>query len=100
MSSDEIKEQIAELQSKLKAAQKAEQELESGSPVAIANLLHSTLCIHNHIDGCSWEYETWENPGSTKLDWRHKAEKLLANCKREGITVKQLVKMIGWIHGR
>lgn len=98
MTSDEIKKQIAELQERLKAAQKAEQELESGSPVAIATLLHSTLCIHNHIDGCSWDYEAWENPGTTKLEWKRKAEMLLRNCKKEGITVIQLIKMIGWIH--
>lgn len=65
--SEELKTQIAKLQSELKKAQKEEQELESGSPVAIATLMHSKLCHWNHVDGCSWEYESWETPGPPKL---------------------------------
>lgn len=30
---------------------------------ALAELLHKRLCHHNHIDGCGWDYDTWDNTG-------------------------------------
>jgi hypothetical protein len=97
MKSETLKEKIAQLQSELKEAQKEEQQLASGSPVAIANLLHEKMCHHNHIDGCSWGYETWDMPKGTRADYVKRARKLLANCKAEGIHASQLVAIIEWI---
>ncbi|MHA1665888.1 MAG: hypothetical protein ACTSW7_00760 [Candidatus Thorarchaeota archaeon] len=38
-------------------------KLESYVPVEVqvAEILHEAFCNANHIDGCSWEYEKWED---------------------------------------
>ena len=43
----------------------------------LANFLHSRLCNWNHIDGCSWEYSSWDKPCSTRIGYRKKAESLI-----------------------
>ena len=35
--------------------------------IKIAEILHNGLCNTNHTDGCSWFYESWENPGWTRM---------------------------------
>ena len=42
-------------------------ELEVFGPhIQLADQLHEFLCHSNHTDGCSYHYESWENPGYTK----------------------------------
>lgn len=61
---------IAELlteRAKIDAQIKAEQErTKDFSPTErLADMLHETLCRHNHTDGCGWGYEkdwkTWDH---------------------------------------
>ena len=96
MRSEDIKQQISKLETELAVARKYEQQLESGSPTAIAELLHSKQCRWNHIDGCGWEYENWENPGHARQEYREKAVSLLAKAKAEGIDPPQLIRIIQW----
>jgi cell division septum initiation protein DivIVA len=98
LKSDELKEQIAALEKELKKAKDQERKLSSGSPVAVADFMHEKMCHHNHVDGCGWDYESWDRPGSTRQSWMDKATTLLANAKQEGITPSQVVLMIKWLH--
>lgn len=91
-----IQDQIDALQIELKDAMEYEKRLESGSPIAIAELLHTRQCHANHIDMCGWEYETWEKPGYSRTEYFKKAEKLLANARGEGIEPQQLIRIISW----
>lgn len=43
----------------------------------LADHLHNECCKWNHIDGCSWEYESWESPGNARNIWLKKARKIL-----------------------
>lgn len=97
MRSDELKERIAALKQELVETEKEERKLESGSPVAVAELLHSKFCHHNHTDGCSWGYKekNWQAP--THQEYLKKAEALITKAKRESITPQQLTKVIQWL---
>lgn len=52
----------------------------------VANLLHGSLCNANHIDQCSWSYESWENPGATRKRYLAKAQMLLSEYTFEDIS--------------
>ena len=56
--SEEIREKEKEL-----AILKEKQNKHSELPEAykLAEVLHSKLCHWNHIDGCGWDYENWDN---------------------------------------
>lgn len=41
----------------------------------LAKRLHEQFCMHNHIDGCSWEYEKWD--GYTHLKYLDQAHRIL-----------------------
>lgn len=44
--------------------------------IKIAEVLHTHLCNWNHTDGCSWFYESWEDPGCSKKDYLEKAKRV------------------------
>lgn len=48
----------------------------------LADWLHKKLCHNNHADGCGYFYENWNNPGTTRKEWRKRAE-LLENFLAE-----------------
>jgi hypothetical protein len=100
MKSEAIKEQIDKLQKDLKETQDYEQKLSSGSPVAIATYMHEVMCQNNHVDGCSWGYETWDCTNGDRARWLKRAKKLLANAAEEGITPSQVVLMVKWVNER
>lgn len=94
--SDDIKGQIARLKTNLEEALKWEQELESGSPIAVATELHKTLCTWNHTDGCGWEYESWERPGQTRQEWLNKAHAFIALAAKEGVPLPKALGIFKW----
>ena len=56
----------------------------------IADILHSTLCDHNHTDACSWYYRTWNDYvyGSDKYtrdEYVDKAKSMLAVADKDTI---------------
>lgn len=97
MKSTQIKAKIKALEEELSKVQEYEQKLESGSPVALAELLHSKKCHWNHTDGCGWEYESWERPGHARNEYLAQAEKLLNAATTEKIPVKTLIKVINMV---
>lgn len=57
---------IAEIESEMKKLEKEHKALiekyKNLTPEQkFATVLHDTLCTSNHMDGCGWEYEKWEN---------------------------------------
>jgi len=58
--SPEAKARIRELAPQI---QEELSKMESHVPVEIqvAEVLHDAFCHYNHADGCSWEYEKWED---------------------------------------
>lgn len=43
----------------------------------MAEILHKNLCQANHADGCSWHYESWENPGYSRNRYYRMAQQVL-----------------------
>lgn len=70
------------LDAKIEQLQKEQAELHAlGEGPRLANLMHSVFCRHNHIDGCSWQYETnddFKRTTSTRWHWLQKANRVLA----------------------
>lgn len=44
----------------------------------LAEYLHQINCNWNHIDGCSWQYESWDEPGNARNRYLDKARRILA----------------------
>jgi hypothetical protein len=40
------------------------------------------FCRSNHIDGCGWEYENWEDPGHARSRWYDDAITFLSKAKK------------------
>jgi hypothetical protein len=101
------KETIARLRAEadaLEAADKAFAELPEEHRLAIT--LHEMLCHHNHVDGCSWEYEYlekprgWVGPAATNWDghahsrYLSKARLVLACCNRNKISADAAIEIM------
>lgn len=55
-------EKIKQFEKELNELKKEQEEFNKLSPAKqLAEKLHEALCIHNHTDGCSWYYGSWEN---------------------------------------
>ncbi len=51
-------EQIRKLEKQIAELKEADERFAALNPAhRLAITLHSTLCHHNHTDGCGWEYE-------------------------------------------
>jgi len=68
--------QLLAERAKIDAQIKAEQErTKDFTPTErLADMLHETLCRHNHTDGCSWGYEK---------DWKHGDQRHYLNIASE-----------------
>lgn len=71
---------------------------EAVDPLAtLAIQLHDAFCKWNHMDGCSWHYETnkgihnWN--GYEHLRWLKKAQLLTQKCDTLGIESKQVFEI-------
>ena len=75
---------IKELQDKIKHLEDEQQLFDSKGPkYKLAELIHAKLCRWNHTDGCSWDYESWENIGSARQRYLDKAELILIKTDYE-----------------
>ena len=68
---NELQEKIDELKREL------EDEKTKPEDIRVAEALHELLCHSNHVDQCSWEYESWDNLGSTRKRYLNMADALL-----------------------
>jgi hypothetical protein len=71
----------------------------ASSPVEqrIAEALHSMFCHWNHIDGCGWEYESWERPGWSRDNYLKKARKTIENCTELGLSAETVLLVLNRI---
>lgn len=64
----------------------------------LAITLHEMMCHHNHVDGCSWEYEGSQG----RVDWNghahsrylQKALVIKGFCQRAGIATDKAVEIL------
>ena len=84
---DLLQKQIAELQWEINTIEKIPLNQR------LAEVIHSKLCHWNHTDGCSWEYEKWENyqSGHAKKQYLNKANDLI---QRFPIDAEILIEII------
>jgi hypothetical protein len=94
-----IQKKVAEDQLSLLNAQLADAELEyeiqTNPEILIAEELHRIKCRDNHIDGCGWDYESWENPGYDRNRYLEKAQELMN--KDVHTSPKQIIKVLRMI---
>lgn len=70
----QAREDLASVQEELR---KAEERLQRDPAIALAEVLHSSMCGWNHEDGCSWYYESWDSPGYARGEYLAKARKVM-----------------------
>jgi hypothetical protein len=88
---NELELQIQALQEQLEKKKKEDQSL---TPTQrLAKELHDVLCLFNHTDGCSWEYEKDWNDWA-HAQWLGHAQKLQKACEEENIEVSSLLRII------
>ena len=71
-----------------------EHTLSHGDPRDVANYIHRKTCTANHIDGCSYEYDSWDSPGSTRLRYLDRARKVLELSREHGIDLRELLEVL------
>lgn len=62
-----------------------------------ATVLHDTLCVHNHTDGCGWEWEKWENVQKTHAKKRYL--EMARDLTARGLDEEQALDFITVIKG-
>jgi hypothetical protein len=60
----------------------------------LAELLHNKGCRANHIDYCSWDYESWENPGYAKKQFLEKAINMLTEAERLNVNAEAVISIV------
>ena len=101
-----IQHEIDDLRAKIEGLEALKLHLKGMNPVEHAAIaLHDTFCTHNHIDGCGWMYEIdggihdWTR--SEHGRWWHRANLVLAECERRGITFEEGLNLAQLMrHGR
>jgi len=90
---DDIQEEIKSLEKGIKELQdELEQKKGLTQGQKLATFLHQKTCRWNHVDGCSWDYTSWNNPDSTRLKYLRKAEQML--IEDDFVTIKRILKNI------
>lgn len=60
----------------------------------VADAIHMTTCHASHIDQCGYEYESWNNPGTSRKRYQKQAMKLL-----EVVDEHNAIKVLGALRG-
>ena len=75
---------IKELQEQIFKLEKEQALFETEHPEYIlAEMIHSKMCRWNHVDGCSWDYESWEKIGDSRQRYLDKATHVLSKTNLE-----------------
>lgn len=59
----------------------------------IAEAIHSSKCRLNHIDQCSWDYETWDITCSTRQYYLTQADTLIAKFADKGLKPDVIIEL-------
>lgn len=90
---DQLQSQLGELNSELEQAQTAENAI-GAELVQLAEAIHTQMCKSNHVDQCSWYYETWAITGFRREEYLIRARKLQDVCRELQVSVDDAIKII------
>jgi len=68
--------------------------LDHRDPRDVADYIHRKTCNSNHIDGCSYNDESWGQAGITKLRYLGRAGKILELSRKHGIDLRELLEVV------
>jgi hypothetical protein len=80
----------------------AKMKYENDPRIPIAIQLHTLMCNHNHIDGCSWSYESkWHdwNIGWARKEYLKKATRVVDMANKLGIKPEDALEIIKAVKG-
>lgn len=60
----------------------------------LATALHKLVCHHNHVDGCGWEYGSWDNPLADQQSYYDWAMRLAGPMYRDIDHVRRITENI------
>jgi len=63
-------------------------------PRDVADYIHHKTCNSNHIDGCSYNDESWDQAGASKLRYLERARKILELSREHGIGLRRLLEAL------
>ena len=75
---EELLKQKKELDERISIAQNTVNNLTVEQELAEA--FHSTLCRWNHVDGCGWFYESWNDPGYSRNKYLDIVHQIIKIC--------------------
>lgn len=91
-------EKIRLLQSELEKAKKEKERFDGLTPPQkIAETIHQYDCGLDHKNQCTWEYESWESPG-TKRQYYHKKGLKIVDFVNDKMSVNDILKIIELIY--
>ena len=77
---DRLNALVADLKRRLSEAEGRLADMDGGvagdPDVGLAELIHDITCRENHTDGCGWHYESWERPGTVRLEYLVRANEV------------------------
>lgn len=92
---NQLQTQLSKLNTELEQAQTAEAEKAIDAElVQLAEIIHTRMCNSNHVDQCSWYYETWANDGYSREKYLIRARKLQDVCREIQVSVDDAIKII------
>jgi len=89
-----IEGEIVDLREELEKREKQRQRFMAlSNDRRLAEELHETLCHHNHAEGCSWFYGSWETPSDAHNTWLNKAKKVIVVANERNIDPFDLLEV-------
>lgn len=65
--------------------------------VEFTDAVHDLVCHDNHIDMCSYEYESWDEPRRTRNLWLAKARHVRNCCNATPEQILALLKAVRYL---
>lgn len=94
----QLEQDLTTLKAEIASEKLIQNEIASGSPMGLAEILHKYTCHANHTDGCSWFYEDWtSNPGYAKSRYLTLAKGLLQCGVHNGVFPKQISALMQFL---
>lgn len=90
---NQLQTQLSKLNTELEQAQTAEKAI-GAELVQLAETIHTRMCNSNHVDQCSWYYETWANAGYSRENYLNRARKLQDLCREIQVSVADAIRII------
>lgn len=87
------RDKIKKLELEIERLKKQQEEYDKKpDDIKLAETIHANQCRHNHVDQCSWDYETWDKIGRVRQNYLDKSRKLLEKYNPK--TVNNIIKIL------